>query len=157
MRLPARRLLRYILAPTSALLLVGCAIVYRLPIRQGNVIQQSQLEKLQLGMTQQQVQYVMGTPIASNPFQNNRWDYLSYYKSPHGAVSSRNVSLLFTDGKLSKMVGVNDIAAADKTRAADAQALALERQAIQFETERDQRTPGRSGASVPVPTATGPR
>ncbi len=105
MRLPTR----LALVTLCGFLLAGCSIVYRLPTRQGNVIEQSELNKLQLGMTKKQVSYVLGTPIASSPFNASRWDYYGYYKSPRGNVSSRDVSLFFDSGdKLTRMVGVND-------------------------------------------------
>lgn len=157
MRPTSRRLLRLpfalILSCAIAVALGGCAIVYRLPVRQGNVIQQSDLQKLHVGMTQKQVRYVLGTPIASSPFENNRWNYVSYYKSPRGAVSSRKISLLFEDGKLSNMIGINDEAAAHKTESAAAKALKHEQQAAKFERGRDQRHPR---AHAPVPTPGGP-
>lgn len=161
MRPTTRRLSRprFALVLNCALVMAlsGCAIVYRLPVRQGNVIQQSELQKLHTGMTQDQVRYLLGTPIASSPFENNRWNYLSYYKSPRGAVSRREVSLLFQDGKLSDMIGVNNEAAAQKTESAAEKALKQEKQAAKYELGRHTTAPGRQGAQVPVPTPGGPR
>lgn len=130
------QLLNRLAVPVLALSVAGCGIVYRLPVRQGNVIQQSQLQELRLGMTPAQVRYVMGSPMATSPFDANRWDYLSYYKSPRGEISSRTVSLVFNDGKLAKMVGVDDLAAAQRAAAADAQALAQQREAARHELDR---------------------
>jgi outer membrane protein assembly factor BamE len=84
----------------------SCAIIYRLPTRQGNVIEQRELDRLKLGMTKDQVQYILGTPIAADPFRTGRWDYYGYYKSPRGQVSERNVALFFgADDKLERMEG----------------------------------------------------
>ncbi|HEU0196698.1 MAG TPA: outer membrane protein assembly factor BamE [Nevskiaceae bacterium] len=141
---------------TAAIALSGCAIVYRLPVRQGNTIEQSQLEKLQPGMTRQQVRYVLGTPIASSPFDTNRWDYVSYYKSPRGEISQRKVSLVFNNDKLVSMIGVNNVAAASQATSTDEQALKQEQQAAKYEIGRDQGATGRGGARVGVPTPGGP-
>lgn len=85
----------------------GCSLVYQLPTRQGNVIEQSQLNHLKLGMTKSQVSYLLGTPLAKSPFEKDRWDYVSYYQAPHGAVSKREVSLFFNaQGQLVRMTGV---------------------------------------------------
>lgn len=84
----------------------ACQLIYKLPTRQGNVIEQKQLDQLALGMTKDQVKFLLGTPIAASPFRDDRWDYLGYYKSPRGQASSRTVSLYFTDGKLSQMEGI---------------------------------------------------
>ncbi len=96
-------------------------IVYKLPTRQGNVVEQKQLDQLHVGMTRDQVKFLMGTPIATNPFREDRWDYFGYYKSPRGEVSTRNVTLYFDNSKLTHMEGVR-VASAD----AQAQAKTLD-------------------------------
>jgi len=98
--------MRSILISLLLLGLTGCSIVYKLPTRQGNVMEQNQLDKLQLGMTSDQVKFLLGTPIATDPFRGERWDYFGYYKSPRGQVSSRTVTLYFSDNKLTRMEGV---------------------------------------------------
>ncbi|MDP9140515.1 MAG: outer membrane protein assembly factor BamE [Pseudomonadota bacterium] len=95
-----------------AVLLGGCQIIYKLPTRQGNVIEQKQLDQLKVGMTQEQVTYLLGTPLAASPFRADRWDYVGYYKSPRGQVSKRVVTLYFgADQKLSKMDGIEKASA----------------------------------------------
>jgi outer membrane protein assembly factor BamE len=104
--------MRILLLGLLALSLSACSLLYRLPTRQGNVIDQRDLAKLQVGMTREQVKYVMGTPVAGNPFRDDRWDYFGYYKSPRGDVVSRTVSLYFDEGnRLSKMDGIEQAAA----------------------------------------------
>ena len=104
--------------------LAGCAslldtLAYKLPTRQGNVIEQKQLDQLKLGMTPDQVKFLLGTPLAASPFREDRWDYVGYYRSPRGQESSRTVSLFFDKGQVARMDGVT-LAAAKR---ADAQAL----------------------------------
>ena len=99
-----RMRLLMILAASAAL--SACSLVYKLPTRQGNVIEQKQLDKLEIGMTREQVKFLMGTPLAASPFRDDRWDYVGYYKSPRGKESSRTVSLWFESGLLAKMEGV---------------------------------------------------
>ena len=86
----------------------GCNLIYKLPTRQGNVIEQKQLDQLRLGMTPDQVRFLMGTPLAQSPFVEHRWDYLGYYKSPRGVVSQRLVSLYFEGETLARMEGIED-------------------------------------------------
>jgi outer membrane protein assembly factor BamE len=59
--------MRPILLSILVLSLSACSIVYKLPTRQGNVIEQKQLDQLQLGMSKDQVKFLLGTPIASDP------------------------------------------------------------------------------------------
>jgi outer membrane protein assembly factor BamE (lipoprotein component of BamABCDE complex) len=98
--------MRFLLLVSTVLALSACSIIYKLPTRQGNVIEQKQLDQLKLGMTHEQVHYLMGTPIASSAFRPDRWDYVGYYKSPRGEVTQRVVSLYFTDDALSRMDGI---------------------------------------------------
>lgn len=93
-----------------ALALCACELVYKLPTRQGNVIEQKELDTLQLGMSREQVQFLLGTPIAASAFRADRWDYVGYYKNPRGKVFSRTVSLYFEGGKLARMEGQQPIA-----------------------------------------------
>lgn len=108
----------------AALVLPACstvtrlsdAVVYKLPTRQGNVMEQKDIDKLRLGMTRDQVKFVLGTPIATNPFRDDRWNYFGYYKSPRGEISQRNMTLFFESGKLARMEGVQ-VAEADSAQA----------------------------------------
>lgn len=85
--------------------LSGCQIIYKLPTRQGNVIEQRDLDKLKPGMTRDQVKFVMGTPLAATPFRADRWDYVGYYKSPYGEVTQRTVTAFFDGDQLTRLEG----------------------------------------------------
>lgn len=98
--------MRLLLIVLLGLSLGACQIIYKLPTRQGNVIDQKQLDQLQVGMTREQVKFLLGTPLAASPFTDDRWDYLGYYKSPRGQTSSRVVSIYFATGKVVKMDGL---------------------------------------------------
>lgn len=97
--------MRILILAVLAASLCGCGLIYKLPTRQGNVIEQKEIDKLEIGMTREQVRFVMGTPMAANSLQPNRWDYFGYYKSPRGKTFSRTVSLYFEGEKLARMVG----------------------------------------------------
>lgn len=115
--------MRVILLSVLAFSLSGCAIVYKLPTRQGNVIEQKQFDLLKVGQTREQVKFLLGTPIASSPFRSDRWDYFGYYKDPRGKVSSRTISLFFESEKLSRMEGVQ---IANAGKAADSDGVSRE-------------------------------
>ena len=95
------------LAVLAALLLSlsACELVFKLPTRQGNVIEQKELDALELGMSREQVRFLLGTPIAQSVFREDRWDYVGYYKNPRGKVYSRTVSLYFQGDSLVRMDG----------------------------------------------------
>tara|TARA_R110000787_G_scaffold162309_9_gene275675 strand:- start:1871 stop:2365 length:495 start_codon:yes stop_codon:yes gene_type:complete len=102
-----RHLMRPFLLSLVVLSLSACNIVYKLPTRQGNVIEQRDLDKLKPGMTREQVEFVMGTPLATTPFRSDRWDYYGYYESPQGQVAQRTVTMYFDGEELSRIEGAD--------------------------------------------------
>jgi outer membrane protein assembly factor BamE len=102
---PSSLRMRVLLAALLLLPLAACELVYKLPTRQGNAIEQKELDRLQVGMTREQVQFIMGTPIATTSLRTDRWDYYGYYKPPRGQPYSRTVSLYFEGDKLVRMEG----------------------------------------------------
>lgn len=88
-------------------LTVGCSnyipSFYTVPIRQGNYIDQETVAKLYPGMSKQQVQRILGTPLITDPFHQERWDY--YYQYGKGAKISeqRRITLYFNNETLDRV------------------------------------------------------
>jgi outer membrane protein assembly factor BamE len=61
----------------------GC--IYRMPVQQGNFLEDKEVNQITVGMTRTQVRYLLGTPMVADPFTNSRWDYV--YTLKQGAVS----------------------------------------------------------------------
>lgn len=85
--------------------LSACGLFYHVPVRQGNVLTPDDVARLEAGMTKQQVRYVMGTPLVRSAFENNRWDYVFYYRDPNGQVRKSVISLYFVNGRVSEIMG----------------------------------------------------
>jgi len=85
--------------------------VYHLDIRQGNFISQEMASQLKPGLTREQVRFVLGTPLVTDPFHGNRWDYVYRYNPGTGNVIQRRLSVYFEDNKLARVSG--DVVAAD--------------------------------------------
>ena len=91
-------------AAAIALGLVASGCVYRVNIPQGNYLEAKMLEQVQIGMTRSQVRYVLGTPMISDPFHPDQWDYLYYFKDGKTRkVDTRLVVVWFVDEKVSKI------------------------------------------------------
>ena len=83
---------------TSIALFVTSGCVYRANIAQGNFIEQSDLAQLEVGMTRNQVRFLLGTPMIDDPFHRDRWDYVYYVKIGRGdTVGQRWVTVVFDD------------------------------------------------------------
>jgi outer membrane protein assembly factor BamE (lipoprotein component of BamABCDE complex) len=96
---------RNFLTLIAALAFAGCGIVYKLPTRQGNIIDQKEVDQVKVGMTKDQVRFLLGTPIATSSFDSQRWDYFGYYKPPRGDSTSRVITLYFEGDKLARLEG----------------------------------------------------
>jgi outer membrane protein assembly factor BamE (lipoprotein component of BamABCDE complex) len=97
--------MRFAVLALLAVALCGCELIYKLPTRQGNVLEQKELDGLELGMSREQVKFLLGTPLGTSVFREERWDYVGYYKNPRGKIFNRTVSLWFEGDKLVKMEG----------------------------------------------------
>lgn len=97
-----------------ALLLSGCLSVYKQEIQQGNVVTQEMIDKLRPGMTPSQVRFVMGTPLVTDPFHPERWDYYYYLRRSNETTGeSQRVTVLFRNDALFKVQGDTRIKPAD--------------------------------------------
>lgn len=90
----------------SFLLTTGCNIIYKQNIQQGNALEQEDLDQLELGMSKNQVAFLLGTPAIQDPFHQDRWDYISSFSRRGGDPVRRLVTLRFEDDSLSYMKGV---------------------------------------------------
>lgn len=73
-----RRILVTALLVTTLALGSGC--VYRASISQGNLIKQEDLDQVEIGMTRNQVRFLLGTPLVDDPFHAARWDYVYFVR-----------------------------------------------------------------------------
>lgn len=89
----------------AALLLSGCGLVYKMDIRQGNVVDQKMVDQLKPGMTKRQVELVMGTPQVASPFDQSRWEYLTATSRRGGDPEIKNLSLQFDGESLARIEG----------------------------------------------------
>lgn len=90
---------------------------YKLKVVQGNELDAEAVASLHAGMTQDQVQLLLGTPLLRDPFHTNRWDY-TFETSRNGVVKeSRNLTCFFDNGKLVKIEGTALAYAAEQLKA----------------------------------------
>ena len=92
---------------------LASACVYRINIQQGNYLDQAAVDQVKAGMTRSQVRYLLGTPLASDPFTKERWDYIYYLKKGRSRhVDSRRVTVYFDGEKVAKLDKPSDEVAA---------------------------------------------
>jgi len=95
-----------------ALALASCGVPnipgitpYKPDIQQGNYVSQDMVAQLKPGMTREQVRFLLGTPLLTDIFHADRWDYVYWREAQDGKRESRRVALFFTEGKLERVQG----------------------------------------------------
>lgn len=79
---------------------------YRMEIQQGNFITQEQVEKLRIGMSREQVRFVLGTPLLTDVFHADRWDYIyRRLKSGSKEPEERRLTIFFENNRMARMEG----------------------------------------------------
>ena len=69
--------------------------VYRMDIQQGNLLDESNIEQVAIGMTRNQVRFLLGTPMVSDSFHHDRWDYTYYFQSGRSPNVDRRWFIVF--------------------------------------------------------------
>ena len=95
-----------ILVPLLIVLaLPACGITYKIDVQQGNYVTQDVVAKLKKGMSKSEVKQLLGTPLLTDAFHANRWDY--YFSNVKGgkAEDRTRLSVFFDDEKLVAVMG----------------------------------------------------
>lgn len=78
---------------------------YRIEIQQGNYVSQDMVAKLKRGMSREQVRFVLGTPLVTDMFHADRWDYIFYRERPDKTRESRRLAVFFKNDRLDRLEG----------------------------------------------------
>jgi outer membrane protein assembly factor BamE len=100
-------------------LLAGCAsssgqgwleriTPYRIEIVQGNVVTSEQVARVKPGMNRAQVRDLLGTPLLTDPFHGERWDYLFSIRRKGTEYQQRSVVVWF-DGDSMRSIEAPDL------------------------------------------------
>ena len=68
---------------------------FKVAILQGNIIEDEDVEQLVKGLSKDQVQYLLGTPLLNSPIHQNRWDYFYSVKVGQTNIGEKKLSLSF--------------------------------------------------------------
>ena len=103
-------------AAVAALMLAGCQSMlqssdsflgvitpYRLEVVQGNVITSEQAALVKPGLTRAQVRDVLGSPLLTDAFHTDRWDYVFTIRRQGAPSQLRRVVVLFQNDVLASI------------------------------------------------------
>jgi outer membrane protein assembly factor BamE len=98
-------------APTGLRKFLGIFSPYRIDVQQGNFISREMVDQLKEGMqqkegvTREQVRFALGTPLLTDIFHADRWDYLFRLKKSDGEIISSHVAVFFDNNRLIRIDG----------------------------------------------------
>lgn len=82
-----------------ALSLSACStvekVVYRIDVPQGNYLEATNVAQVKQGMTAQQVQYLLGTPVLIDPYSNLTWYYVFLQQRAYQASDQHTFTVKF--------------------------------------------------------------
>lgn len=101
----------------AALLLSSCLSVYKMEVQQGNVVTQEMIDKLQPGMTRSQVRFVLGSPMITDAFHPERWDYYYFLRRTNEETGeARQLTVIFKKDALVSIIKKNESAKPEVAR-----------------------------------------
>jgi outer membrane protein assembly factor BamE len=114
---------KLLIAASTVALVAGCSTYdsltqrvaqsitpYRITIVQGNFVSKEAASKMRVGMTRDEVKAVLGTPLLTDMFHNDRWDYVFYFKRGSTAVvQQRDFVVNFQGDTVSSWSGGDDL------------------------------------------------
>jgi outer membrane protein assembly factor BamE len=72
-------------------------------VQQGNLLPQSKIERLEVGMSKADVTRIMGTSLLMTPFSEDHWDYAYTTQTGHGPITKKHLELDFEGDTLSRI------------------------------------------------------
>ena len=90
---------------------LGLLKPYRIDIQQGNFVSSEIMAQLRdgmkrpEGMTRDQVKFLLGTPLVTDVFHADRWDYVFRLRRGNGELITSHVSVFFKENKLERVDG----------------------------------------------------
>ena len=73
---------------------------YKVDIVQGNYVTNGMVSNLSKGQTKDQVRAILGTPLITDPFRKNRWDYIFLINRGSGAQVIHRFMVMFENGRV---------------------------------------------------------
>lgn len=86
-----------------AALAAGC--VHKIDIEQGNYVTQDLVDRLKPGMSKAQVKMILGTPLLTDVFHADRWDYYFDNAKSGKHIGHKHLMLVFKEDKLASWTG----------------------------------------------------
>ena len=77
---------------------------YKVSVPQGSIVTEKMIEKLEVGLTEAQVKYIMGSPTLNDGLNPDIWVYIGTLRIGSTYEYNNHFTLYFQDGRLTKWI-----------------------------------------------------
>ena len=82
---------------------------YKIPIEQGTLLNQKNLDRLKTGLSREQVKFLLGSPIISDAFHSEQWDYIFYSRKKGSFSTPKNITIIFANEKVREIYSQGEL------------------------------------------------
>lgn len=72
-------------------------------VQQGNVLTEATIQQVKVGMSKEQIIALLGSPVMTNLFNENEWDYVYSIKKDKKPLEHRKFTLLFANDVVARI------------------------------------------------------
>ena len=134
---------------------LGLITPYRIDIVQGNVVTREQAALVKPGMSRTQVRDALGSPMVTDLFHADRWDYIFTIRRPGTEPQRRSVVVLF-DGDAMKSIEAPELPSEKEFVASISQFTNVKPTVLELSEDQRKALPLPVKREAPVPEPIGP-
>ncbi len=90
---------------------LGLITPYKVEVVQGNVVTKEQVDAVKPGLSRAQVRDILGSPLLTDLFHADRWDYVFTIRRQGTEPQSRRIVVLFDGDKMKSIEGADELPA----------------------------------------------
>ena len=90
---------------------LGLITPYKVEVVQGNVVTKEQVDTIKPGLSRAQVRDILGSPLLTDLFHADRWDYVFTIRRQGTEPQSRRIVVLFDGDKMKSIEGADELPA----------------------------------------------
>ena len=100
--IPTKNYINIVISTFILLIFISCTSLspYKVPILQGNIIDEDDISELKEGLTKEQIQFIFGTAIIQDPFHSSRWDYYYSIQIGDNLIENKKLTIFFNADSL---------------------------------------------------------
>ena len=95
------KLISIFLIISACTIFSGCIIKpYHVDVQQGNILKQEDVNKIERGMSKEEVQSILGEPMLRNSFDDDTWSYVYTNQINGGKIDRKCLVIHFAGNRL---------------------------------------------------------